>query len=65
MERGMMVCKEIHQSINADVNDAVNILKVAVKRPLSSVLRTLSEWASGSGLMAQPLLLRWNYNEWS
>jgi putative transposase len=65
IERGLMVCKETHQSINADVNGAANIMKVAVNRPLSSVLSTLSKGASGSGLMAQPLLLRWNYYEWS
>ena len=65
IERGLMVCKETHRSINADVNGAVNIMQVAVNRPLSSVLSTLPEGASGSGLMAQPLLLRWNYNGWS
>lgn len=58
-----MVCRETHQSINADVNGAVNILNVAVNR-FSSVLSTNKE-TSGSGLMAQPLLLRWNYHEWS
>jgi len=62
IERGLMVCKEAHQSINADVNGAANIMKVAVNRPLS-VLSTLSG-ASGSRVMADPLLLRWNYNEW-
>jgi putative transposase len=63
IERGLMVCKETHQSINADVNGAVNILKVAAKRPLSA-LRTELSGASGSRAMASPLLLRWNYNEW-
>lgn len=62
VKRGLVVCKENHQSINADVNGAVNILKVAVKRPLS-VLSTLNG-VSGSRVMADPLLLRWNYNEW-
>ncbi|MDG6995941.1 MAG: transposase [Nitrososphaerota archaeon] len=62
INRGLMVCREAHQSVNADVNGAVNIMKVAVKRPLS-VLSTL-EGASGSRLMTEPLLLRWNYNEW-
>jgi len=61
IERGLMVCRKTHQSINADVNGAINILNVAVKR--SPVLSTDSE-TSGSRLMAQPLLLRWNYNEW-
>ena len=62
IERGLIVCKETHQSINADVNGAINIMKVAVNRPLT-VLSTLSG-ASGSRVMADPLLLRWNYNEW-
>ena len=61
IERGLMVCHETHQSINADVNGAVNILKVAVNR---SLVRSTNEETSGSRLMAQPLLLRWNYNEW-
>lgn len=64
IKRGLVLCKEMHKSINADVNGAVNILKVAVKRPFSTVLSTLVDWVSGSRLMAQPLLLRWNYNDW-
>lgn len=62
IHRGLVICEQKHQSINADVNGAVNILKVAVKRP--TVRSTDEEEASGSGLMAQPLLLRWNYDEW-
>ncbi|MCL4519638.1 MAG: transposase [Thaumarchaeota archaeon] len=62
IKRGLIVCKETHQSINADVNGAVNIMKIAVKRPLL-VLTTMSG-ASGGRLTAEPLLLRWNYNEW-
>ena len=65
VKRGLMVCRQEHRSINADVNGAINIMKVAVNRPLSSVLSTLSVGASGSRLMAEPLLKRWNYNEWS
>jgi len=64
VERGLMVCREKHQSINADVNGALNILNVAVNRS-PSVLITDEGETSGSGLMAQPLLLRWNYHEWS
>jgi len=64
VERGLKVCPETHQSINADVNGAVNILKVAVKR-FPSVLSTDKGETSGSRLLAEPLLLRWNYNEWS
>ncbi|MBM5805037.1 MAG: IS200/IS605 family element transposase accessory protein TnpB [Candidatus Verstraetearchaeota archaeon] len=66
IERGLMICREKHKSINADVNGAVNILNVAVKRS-PPVLSTDSYEGktSGSGLMAQPLPLRWNYHEWS
>lgn len=62
VERGLMVCREKHQSINADVNGAVNILNVAVNR-FPPVLSTDKRETSGSRLMAQPLLLRWNYHE--
>jgi putative transposase len=61
VERGLMVCHEKHQSINADVNGAVNILNVAVNGTL--VLSTDFGF-SGSRLMAEPLLLRWNYHKW-
>jgi putative transposase len=61
VERGLMVCHETGKCINADVNGAVNILNVAVNR--IPVLSTDSGF-SGSRLMAQPLLLRWNYHEW-
>jgi putative transposase len=64
IERGLMVCHERHQSINADVNGAVNMLNVAVNR-FPKVLSTDKKETSGSRLMAQPLLLRWNYHEWS
>jgi len=63
VERGLMVCHERHRCINADVNGAVNILNVAVNR-FPSVLSTDKTETSGSRLMAEPLLLRWNYNEW-
>lgn len=63
VERGLMVCHTTHRSVNADVNGAVNIRNVAVNRfPVSLAQSTLG--TSGSGLLAEPLLLRWNYNEW-
>lgn len=62
VERGLMVCPTIHRSMNADVNGAVNIQKVAVNRFPESFAQTLG--TSGSGHLAEPLLLRWNYNEW-
>jgi putative transposase len=64
IERGLMLCHQTHRSINADVNGAVNILNVAVNR-FPSVLNIDGEETSGSRLMAQPLLLRWNNHEWS
>jgi putative transposase len=65
VERGLMVCHEKHQSINADVNGAVNILNVnvAVNR-FPQVLSTDEMETSGSRLLAEPLLLRWNNHEW-
>ena len=63
VERGLMVCHEKHWSINADVNGAVNILNVAVKRSPQALI-TDREETSGSGLLAEPLLLRWNNHEW-
>jgi putative transposase len=53
VERGLIVCPETHQSINADVN-------VAVER--SPVLSTPAG-TSGSGLLAEPLPLGWNHSE--
>ena len=62
-ERGLMVCHTTHRSINADVNGAVNIRNVVMNRfPVSLAQSTLG--TSDSGLLAEPLLLRWNYNEW-
>ena len=63
VERGLMVCHEKHRSMNADVNGAVNLLNVAVKG-FPSVLSTDKKETSGSRLLAEPLLLRWNYHEW-
>jgi putative transposase len=65
VERGLMVCPEVHRSLNADVNGAVNLLNVAVNRFPSSLIPGVGGGdTSGSGLMAEPLLLRWNYHEW-
>ncbi len=61
IHRGLLVCHYTHQSINADVNGAVNIMKVAVNRPR---VRSTDIEASGIRLMAQPMLLRWNHNQW-
>ena len=63
IKRGLMVCRDKHRSLNADVNGAVNLLNVAVNR-FPSVLSTDVVGTSGSRLLAEPTLLRWNYNEW-
>jgi len=62
VERGLVVCSTTHRSVNADVNGAVNIWNVAVNRFPESLAQTLG--TSGSGMLAHPSLLRWNYNEW-
>ena len=55
--RGLHVCRKVHRSTNADVNGAANILQVAANR-------TLKRETSGSRLMAQPLMLKWEYHRW-
>jgi len=62
-ERGLMVCPQFHASVNADVNGAVNIWNVAVNR-FPQFLAHTERKSSSSGLLAEPLLLRWNYDEW-
>jgi putative transposase len=65
VKRGLTVCRKVHMSVNADVNGAVNLLKVAVNRFPSPLAPDAGGGdTSGSRLMAEPLLLRWNYNEW-
>ena len=61
-QRGLMVCRETHRSVNADVNGAVNILNVAVNRFPASLAQI--KGTSGSGLLEEPLMRRWSYNEW-
>lgn len=51
--RGLYVCKKFGRVLNADLNGARNI-KVAVS-PFGD---------SGSGLVAQPLLSKWDYSTW-
>ena len=62
VHRGLMVCPSTHQCINADVNGSVNIWNVAVDRFPQSLAQKAE--TSGSGLLAQPLLLRWSYQKW-
>lgn len=63
IERCLMVTREARRSVNADVNGAVNTMKVAVNR-FPGIPKHTEEGTSGSRLMAQPLLKRWSYNEW-
>ena len=64
VKRGLYVCRTNHIAINADVNGSLNMdMNVAVDRP--PVRSTNEKVDSGSRLLAQPLLLRWNYNVWS
>jgi putative transposase len=55
IKRGLYYCGTYHKRINADVNGAMNILRKVAAMPAG---------ASGSGLMAQPLLLRWDGCRW-
>jgi putative transposase len=57
IHRGLHVCSQVHKSINADVSGAYNIYNIAVNR-------SLEVETSGSRLMAQPLMLRWEYHQW-
>jgi hypothetical protein len=63
VKRGLTICRYVHRSFNVGVNSAFDFLKVAVSR-FASVAISAGGWdTSDSGLMAEPLLLRWNYNE--
>jgi len=63
VHRGLYICPVKHMAINADVNGSMNMdMNLAVDRP---PVRSTNEMVdSGSGLLAQPLLLRWDYNVW-
>jgi len=55
IKRGLYHCSTYQRYINADVNGAMNILRKVAAKHVN---------ASGSGLMAQPLLLRWDGCRW-
>lgn len=57
VHRGLHVCQKHGTAINADVNGACNILKVAVNG-------SLERETSSSRAMASPLMLRWEYHQW-
>lgn len=56
--RGLHFCRHRNVVTNADVNGAYNMHQVAVYGSLSC------KESSGSRLMAQPLMLRWEYHRW-
>lgn len=64
IHRGLYRCRETGVSYNADAGGSVNLLygngKVAADGMEHPNLTSLS----GSGLLAQPLLFRWDYREW-
>jgi hypothetical protein len=62
-----MYAKRIgRDDINADVCGAANIWNVAVKGELlpSTTTTTTARLSSSSRVMANPLVLRWDYARW-
>jgi putative transposase len=59
--RGLHYCKENRTIINADVSGAYNLYNIAVNGSLCPDQELES---SGSRLLAQPLMLRWEYHQW-
>jgi len=62
IHRGLHLCKANKTVINADVSGAYNILKVAVNGTLCSEHKTIE--CSSSRVLANPLMLRWEYHRW-
>lgn len=60
--RGLHFCKHRNVVTNADVNGAYNMYNVAVYGSLCPE-NTVSG-SSGSGDLASPLMLRWEYHQW-
>lgn len=58
--RGLYFCRYNNVVTNADVNGAYNIYNVAVYGSLCPE----KERSSGSGALASPLMLRWEYHRW-
>jgi transposase len=63
VRRGLVVCPCAHRSINADADGCVNIWNAAVGGFALSLAQSMLG-ICGSGLLAEPLPLRWNYDEW-
>ncbi|WP_228369343.1 RNA-guided endonuclease InsQ/TnpB family protein [Candidatus Nitrososphaera gargensis] len=61
VHRGLHVCEENRVMMNADVCGAANIWNVAVKGEL---LPSTTRLPSSSRVMANPLVLRWDYAHW-
>ena len=60
--RGLHVCHEKHNVINADVSGAYNLHNVAVYGSLCPEHK--EQESSGSRHLAMPLMLRWEYHQW-
>ncbi|MDG6934314.1 MAG: transposase [Nitrososphaerota archaeon] len=65
IHRGLYRCSVLGVSYNADAGGAVNLLYGNGKVAAGGTQQANLESLSGSGLMAQPLLLRWDYQKWS
>ncbi|WP_148680974.1 hypothetical protein [Candidatus Nitrososphaera gargensis] len=59
----MHVCKENRVMMNADVCGAANIWNVAVVKG-ELLLPSTTRLPSSSRVMANPLVLRWDYAHW-
>jgi putative transposase len=62
IHRGLHICHEKHNVINADVSGAYNLHNVAVYGSLCPEHTKLE--SSGSRVLAGPLMLRWGYHQW-
>jgi putative transposase len=61
IHRGLHICHERHEIINADVSGAYNLYNVAVN---GSICLNTGNESNGSRVLANPLMLRWEYHRW-
>lgn len=62
IHRGLHYCKENGVVVNADVSGAYNLHNVAVYGSLCP--KHKEQESSGSRILANPLMLRWEYHQW-